>query len=171
MEEELAHGDGLSGARLSTLIRAYVDEGGDPDKQIQGITLLQLALECALCNRCITVKTLVEAGSDPNGRGSAYSFIPLHTAVERQELEVVRLLVDYGANINLPDRSLNTALHTALRGETVTTVGERLQIVEYLLGKGANASLKNSQGQTAYEVAKAYGSEEFVQILEKSKRL
>ena len=44
----------------------------------------------------------------------------LHLAVERQHTQIVRLLVRDGADLNVPDKDGDTALHEALRHHTLS---------------------------------------------------
>ena len=53
----------------------------------------------------------------------------LHLAVERQHVQIVKLLVREGANLNIPDKDGDTPLHEALRHHTLSQL-RQLQDVE-----------------------------------------
>lgn len=77
---------------------------------------------------------------------------PLHYAVLRQRPEMVRLLVELGANLDAADERDNTPLILAAKNG-------HLEIARYLLGKGAK------RGNAAL-IARAQGHEELAQVLE-----
>ena len=61
-------------------------------------------------------------------------------------VEVAKMIVDAGADVNAVNDQENTALHlAALRGND--------KIVQYLISRGAKADVKNKQGKTPAEVA------------------
>jgi ankyrin repeat protein len=59
---------------------------------------------------------LLERGVDVNAR-TKNKFTPLHSAAFEGRLEIVRLLLDHGANANAENESSETALHVVSRGE------------------------------------------------------
>lgn len=62
-------------------------------------------------------------------------------------LKVVQCLLNAGAPINQPSHSAQaTALHFAIEGE-------QMEIVEYLIGQGADLELKNKEGENALQFA------------------
>ncbi|WP_158706876.1 ankyrin repeat domain-containing protein [Candidatus Phycorickettsia trachydisci] len=69
---------------------------------------------------------------DPNGRAL------IHLAVMHNDPEIVALLLERGANVNIQDDYANIALHYARSGE----------ITKLLLEHGANPNHKNWQGNT-----------------------
>ena len=77
----------------------------------------------------------------------------LMIAVEKGLYEVVRLLLDKGADPNLQDRAGNTVLMMAVYQGDDT-------IIDLLIAKNANKSIKNKKGKTAYEIAKELGRKE-----------
>jgi len=61
-------------------------------------------------------------------------------------VEVIKMILDAGADINAVNDQQNTALHlAALRGND--------KVVQYLAGRGAKLDVKNKQGKTPAEVA------------------
>jgi len=78
----------------------------------------------------------------------------LHLAAENGDLDIVKLLVKHGADINVVDSDGNTPLAlTAFKGW--------LEIVHFLIENGADVNIKNDNGDTAlHMVARGYGGYE-----------
>ena len=93
------------------------------------------------------VRSLLEAGADPNGVDNA-GWAPLHDCLRDrpQTTEIVRLLVQHGANINVQAEDGNTPLHDATKN-----MGDA--IIKCLLDLGADHSIANKNGQTAVDIA------------------
>lgn len=89
---------------------------------------------------------------------------PLHSAVEGNQFQMVKLLLELGADINMPERqSKQTALMLAARSPDTA-------ILRLLLFKNANLHAKDAKGRSALLWAKIAGSAEAVAILEASSR-
>jgi len=71
----------------------------------------------------------------------------LHVACENGNEQVLRTLIELGADLNIRDKSLNTPLHIAVQKG-------HLRCVYILLRDGADPSLRTRWGQSAYDVAK-----------------
>lgn len=87
---------------------------------------------------------------------------PLHYAVLSQDLKMIEFLLELGANVNLPSRSLKAPpLHYAV------TVNERgnLRIVEYLVEHGAEVDLRDKEGKTALDLAEEKNLHEIARYL------
>jgi ankyrin repeat protein len=83
----------------------------------------------------------------------------LHTAALGGDAEVVKLLLDHGAEINARDQESGaTPLAYA------ASLG-RAEVVELLLDRGADAALKNIRGQTALELAEENNQKEITELL------
>ena len=72
---------------------------------------------------------------------------PVHVAVDNNQIDMVKLLVKYGADVNILGFTDRTPLQTAIfRGN--------LELVKYLAGEaGANPNIQNSYGNTALHMA------------------
>jgi hypothetical protein len=92
-----------------------------------------------------------------NGRG----FTPLHEAIWSGRQEIVKLLLEGGANVNAPINALGldwAPLHEAAR------FGFN-GIIDLLLEKGADINTANTQGRTPLDIAVEYRQHETVNHL------
>lgn len=100
------------------------------------------------------IKDLLDKGSDPN-EVSFYGYTPLMYAIAYKSINMITLLLQYGADINMENTKANiTPLQYAR---------EKKDIVEFLLLNGANPNYINGNGDSAlslcikekrYDVAK-----------------
>ena len=104
------------------VVKMLLDAGANPNKEAgEGNTALLVAAE----KECKEVaKVLLEGGADPNvaqvdnGRWTA-----LHHAAYEGDIEMVQLLVDYGADPDAEDENGETALHFARDMEHCAVIG------------------------------------------------
>jgi ankyrin repeat protein len=106
---------------------------------------------------------LINAGADVNARGNpklmGEARTPLHwaTATISKGTDIVRLLLDRGANVNLTAEIGMTPLHWAVRNEN-------LEAVRLLVDKGADFNLKNQEGWTAFSGAALRGRTDMTEL-------
>ncbi|MDD3559394.1 MAG: ankyrin repeat domain-containing protein [Melioribacteraceae bacterium] len=86
---------------------------------------------------------------------------PLITAIENVDLELVRLLLNNGANVNLNVDSYKSPLHVALEYST----HYNFEIVKILIEAGADIHAKSQFGQTPLHLAVKIGKLEAVNLL------
>jgi ankyrin repeat protein len=85
-------------------------------------------------------------------------FAPLHYAVDRGHLDVVKVLLEEGANVNTKDENRRTPLHlAALKGHG--------DMVRLLLGFGAVKNVKSVSGVDALGYAQASGNADAIAAL------
>ncbi|XP_062599793.1 NF-kappa-B inhibitor alpha-like [Saccostrea cucullata] len=92
---------------------------------------------------------------------------PLHLAVLMKQVEIVKLLLDNGANPEMFDHNGDTALHIACRSGNVTMVKEILKHRESRAIQ--NLDVRNYEGYTCLHVAVLGGFTKIVDILLKSR--
>ena len=131
-------------ARLGALLDA--DSALVNAAEDYGMTPLHWAARAGAL-RCLPM--LLAGGADPNPRNKA-ARTPLHLAVEPDADEqgaVVALLAKHGADLNAQDKKGRTPLHRA-------TYEGRLAAAYELVAAGADSSVRNKAGKTAFEIAR-----------------
>lgn len=83
---------------------------------------------------------------------------PLHFAISRNRENIVKLLVDSGANVNECDGNLNTPLHYA-------ACLDNLQLAKFLFEQGATLNVLNKLGWTPLDFAANRGYKDFSAFL------
>jgi ankyrin repeat protein len=117
--------------------------------------------ETALCStvrkgRLEVLEFLLKAGADPNCVSSAKRY-PLHAAIWwNTGFQILRLLIEHGADLSIIDKQGNDALHVAVTAESLEET-ERLELCRLLLQKGAIVNSQNMRGETALHKAVCCG--------------
>lgn len=156
LEEELL---GASKAGNAQLVQALVDEGADincADDQ------RKRAIHHAVCSEDVdTVETLLLAGAGINSKyiisglqEPQRKITALHAAAYGRSLQILELLIHYGADINMRC-AVGPPIFYATRPESL----------EMLIANGANTRLRNEIGQTVLHRAARAGREQCVEIL------
>ena len=89
------------------------------------------------------IMALLQAGADVNlktNRGVS----PLQKSVYRENIQITKLLLDHGADVN----SVNAFGETPLFSICMASKDERVQLLKLLLEHGANPNIKNIDGKT-----------------------
>ena len=86
------------------------------------------------------------------------NFSLLHAATLSGDADIVKLLLDKGANPDLRDSDGNTPLILAINSR-------HANVVKLLLGKGANPDIRNNIGATSLIIASCLGELESVKFL------
>jgi ankyrin repeat protein len=138
------------------VVAAYlIQRGAQVDSRDgQGLTPLLVA---AADGNAEVVEALLDGGADPraeDNRGGRDAVIEV--AVFYGHIAVVKLLLSRGIDINAPnDRDGETPLFAATmaafdRGAAMT---QRLKMIEFLIGNGADPNIADTAGKTAYQLA------------------
>ncbi|XP_054584257.1 ankyrin repeat and SOCS box protein 3 isoform X2 [Eptesicus fuscus] len=140
---------------LRMLINADSSEDYIRRKTFEGFSALHFA---AHRGHGKIVQILLEAGADPNAT-TLEETTPLFLAVENGRMDVLRLLLRYGANVNGSHSMCGwNALHQA-------TFQENTEIIKLLLKRGASKECQDDFGITPLFVAAQYGKLESLSIL------
>ena len=119
------------------------------------------------------VRILLEQGTTPDGTDPT-KWTPLMNAAELGNLEIIKLLLSYGAEINHADQHGMTPLHIAVDiaiDGTLQTRGilreEPTEIIRFLLDSGADMNVKDIRGETPLDWSQKYQSEKISTLLNK----
>lgn len=82
----------------------------------------------------------------------------LHGAALNGHIEIVKTLIDHGADVNVIEGQRQTPLHCAARKGKVN-------VVKFLVEKGANVNAQERDGLTPLDYAAKNGEEETVSVL------
>lgn len=127
------------------------------------ISYLGMALLC-LGLQTVNAKELVNS----NNLGinsevvTTFDATPLCVAISKGDIDLVKKLVEYGADINDKIQRGITPLMMATRYQNV-------EMVKFLLSKGAKLDVKDDNGKTALDHAKSINATEIIQILSAKK--
>lgn len=92
------------------------------------------------------VSELLNFGINPNVQGYTFNSTPLIEASAENQTELVKLLLEKGANVNLQNNNGTTALIFAC-------LKDNEEMVKALLQHNPILHLKNAQGKTAFDSA------------------
>lgn len=121
-----------------------------------------------------TVKDLIILGADVN-TFSQNGNTPLHLAIEQGYLEIIKILVQSGADVNLRDTyGLWTPLLHAVDQVSDAAIQRKREpnneIIVFLLENGANPMEETSAGETAMMIARHYGNHAAEEILQEAQK-
>jgi uncharacterized protein len=104
---------------------------------------------------------LLQNGADVNTRSTnAMQNLPLHAGAAGRNFEVMKLLVDFGSNVNARQHGGWTALHAASQNGDAS-------IAELLLVNGADPKARAENNQGPMDLALTRGQQAIVDLLEK----
>ncbi len=137
--------------------------GGTPDalNYLDGTPLVRAICFCPPEQNLAAVELLIKYGANVNRISHHYT--PLNWAAMKNKLDLVKALVQAGAEINACDEYMkNTPLHfSAFWGN--------VEMAQYLMEKGADITLENSDELTPYDLAWQFEHMDMVQFFESLK--
>jgi ankyrin repeat protein len=139
---------------------AALPRWGEP----QAVGTLPLGITAAEAGDMDKIKKLLAKREDINARDQRGRPV-LHLAIWKNHIDAARFLIDQGADVHAQDIAKNdltrqTPLH--LVGRVTATSAE---LVQALLGKGADVNARDSRGWTPLMWAAASGHVEIVKLL------
>ncbi|GIO41565.1 ankyrin repeat domain-containing protein [Paenibacillus apis] len=116
------------------------------------------------------VKDFLSNGGDPNFEDNGWTL--LTCAIENERIEIVEILLNNGTDVNYRSSNGWTALHQAVDisiDGTIQTGGkpgeEPIDIIKFLLDKGANINIEDIQGNSSLDIAMRYNSKKIINFL------
>lgn len=105
------------------------------------------------------VKSLLQKKADPNlAAKNSFKVAPLHSACATSNVEVAKILLDAGADVNAVQASNVTPLHSAAHNGAS-------ELVKLLLEHGANRTSETDDGKTSEKMAEENNFPETAQLI------
>ena len=105
--------------------------------------------------------TLLNAGADVKARSTnQMQNLALHAGASGRNFDVMKLLIDFGSDVNARQHGGWTALHAAAQSGDAN-------IAELLLASGADGKARAGNNQSAMDLALTRGHQSIVDVLEK----
>lgn len=140
--------DAAALGHLDRLRQRLEDPGQAEAVASDGFTALHLA---AFFGKADAARELLAAGASPHARTTnALANQPLHAAAAGRHIEVCRVLLAAGADVNDRERGDITPLHQAAEHGDV-------EMVELFLSAGADAAARLPDGRTPADLADEHG--------------
>lgn len=130
---------------LSTTVYALTDE-----EQVE----LSYAIENG---NAAAVKKFLDNGLNPNDTAFAWSW--LQVAANKNQLEIVKLMVERGANLNYKHPV------TKMTAVAFAVYNNNKAMVEYLIAKGADPNIKLRGGVSLVRMARDMGNADMAEFL------
>ncbi|XP_068661912.1 E3 ubiquitin-protein ligase KEG-like isoform X1 [Aristolochia californica] len=92
------------------------------------------------------VRILLAAGADPTAQETQHGRTALHTAAMANDVELVKIILDAGVNVNITNVHNTIPLHVALARGSKLCVG-------LLLSAGADCNFQDDEGNNAFHIA------------------
>ncbi|HXR03674.1 MAG TPA: ankyrin repeat domain-containing protein [Verrucomicrobiae bacterium] len=142
------------------VVRFLLDKGADPNiPNKNGLTPLEHACGRDKTNALALAKLLLAKGALINATNMAgFTIPPLEWAISSDNTELVKLLLDHGADVTVKSDVGSTPLHSAAdRGD--------LEIADILIAHGADVNAKITGGTTPLHEAAWNGHDDIVKLL------
>jgi ankyrin repeat protein len=93
--------------------------------------------------------------------GDKNNNIPLHYAINKKNINAVKLLLQYGSNVNVVDKQGFNALHLSVKTRSV-------DICKLVINAGANINTRFETGETSLHIACNFQLEDIIELLIKN---
>lgn len=148
------------GRNSEPMVRMLLAHGANPNSEyaiFQGDHIpLHVAMNTANVSRPV-VQALLEAGADPKDPRGYLARTPLHSYLHSYiQLDIVQMMIEWGADVNTVDRRGWTMLWSVLEGDTEPTAKTRqtrLEVFQLLCRHGADISIRNTDGAHVLQAA------------------
>jgi ankyrin repeat protein len=138
-------------AKNNEIIELLLEAGADKENALRDALSIEAPFE--------NIKVLIDNGVKVNTPGG---ISPLEYAISHCRLDVVNLLIDEGAHVNMHSSDGTTPLIAAIRGIGCT---DKIPIIELLIKSHADLNKKDDHDSTPLEVAVIYRYRDIVRIL------
>ena len=144
-------------------VKEFLKNGTDANVKVKGKG--NAAAFCSCKESGKIVELLISNGADVNAKALQYGddakrgrgITPLHAAAGNGHVEIAKLLIENGANLNANSHG-NTPLHAA-------SISNTKDLVELLIENGANVNAKNDSGESALMRSTQDGNHQIAQLL------
>ena len=150
-------------------VEAFVKRGVDLNVKYSGEYPYKAVFNSRSLNKTAILKLLINNGQDLNALDEYECPLILNILTEGtgrvDKYELLKLMVEKKANVNITDKYKNTSLHI-LCGKFEKDNDQLM--LQLLIDNGADLSLQNDEGQTPLKIAKKNKRDELVAILKKA---
>ena len=115
-------------------------------------------IEAVISNNYELVKKLIEDGININFQDLTTCYTALIYASQKGYLDICKLLIDSGADVNIQDKHGSSPL-------MFTIISSKKDICELLIANGAGVNIQNCHGDTALTIASYQGKKEICELL------
>ena len=151
VDVENSNGDTPLGSAIATrnaeCAILLLEHGADPSRCLAATNMI--LWYSARCDSAALMRRMLKSDLDVNAEGSRQETALHAAAADISNPELVRVLIDAGAEVNVKDKHGDTPLHFAARCSEDGEAKQRaIECVKLLLKHGADAAIKNEAGHT-----------------------
>ncbi|XP_061930336.1 serine/threonine-protein phosphatase 6 regulatory ankyrin repeat subunit A isoform X6 [Apis cerana] len=147
-----------TGTATSILRALLAAAGRDIRLKVDGKGKIPLLLAVEAGNQSMCRELLAQQAPDQLRATTATGDSALHLAARRRDIDMVRILVDYGGTVDMQNGDGQTALHIA------SAEGDET-LVKYFYGVRASASITDHQDRTPMHLAAENGHASIIELL------
>nr|XP_012134976.1 PREDICTED: serine/threonine-protein phosphatase 6 regulatory ankyrin repeat subunit A-like [Megachile rotundata] len=147
-----------TGTATSILRALLAAAGRDIRLKVDGKGKIPLLLAVEAGNQSMCRELLAQQAPDQLRATTPTGDSALHLAARRRDIDMVRILVDYGATVDMQNGDGQTALHIA------SAEGDET-LVKYFYGVRASASITDHQDRTPMHLAAENGHASIIELL------